>query len=74
MLPRIRDRRIDQVAISFPVRVCSTAEQTGDVMPMLPTMWCCGDHSSGETTRDRDVNFFAVFEASERAKSIRSKR
>ncbi len=62
-LPRIREGLVDQVAISLPVRIRSPTEQHGDVIPMLPTPRCCGNQSSGEATRDRDVNLLASFNA-----------
>ena len=63
VLPRTREGLIDQVAISVPAGIGATVEQVGDVIPTLPTPWRCGNHSSSETTRDRDLNLFAAFGA-----------
>ena len=62
-LPRIRDGLIDEVTISIPLKVGLSIEEADYVVPTLPTPWCCRNHSCGETTRDRDVDLFALFDA-----------
>ncbi len=63
-LPRVRYGLIDRVTVAVPLWIGSTDEQVRDVDPSPPAPRCRGNHTSGETTSDRDVDLLSSLDPS----------